>query len=77
MLDLLKILHAEHRSLAVTAESDGERTNNATERVIGWTYKIRAKSMRGFKSPDKALSHPYLSEYLRGDDGICDLRKVV
>jgi hypothetical protein len=55
----------------------GDRTNNATERVIGLTYEIRAKSIRGFKSWDKVLSHPYLLEYLRGDEGICDLRKVV
>jgi len=58
--------------------SDGhDRTNNATERVIGLSYKIRAKTMRGFKSWDKVLAHPYLSELLRGYDGICDLRKVV
>jgi len=52
-------------------------TNNATERVIELTYKIRAKTLRGFESWDKALSHPYLSVYLQGDDGMCDLRKVV
>ena len=58
--------------------SDGhDRTNNATERVIGLNYKIRAKTMRGFKAWEKVLSHPYLSELLRGHDGICDLRKVV
>jgi len=52
-------------------------TNNATERAIGLRYKIRAKTMRGFKSWDKALTHPYLSEFLRGEDGVCDLSKVV
>ena len=58
----------------------GDLTNNAAERVIGLTYKIRVKTMRGFKNPDRmlllrrvALAHPYLSEYLRGTDGVCDL----
>lgn len=58
--------------------TDGaDRTNNATERVIGLNYKIRAKTMRGFKAWEKVLGHCYLSEYLRGPDGICDLRKVI
>jgi transposase-like protein len=52
-------------------------TNNATERLIGLTYKIRAKTMRGFKSRDKALAHPYLSQFLQGTDGVCDLRQVI
>jgi hypothetical protein len=55
----------------------GDRTNNATERLIGLDYKIRAKTMRGFKALAKAVNHSYLSEYLRGVGGICDLRKVV
>lgn len=55
----------------------GDRTNNATERLIGLDYKIRVGSMRGIKAVGKALSHCYLSEYLRGDNGVCDLRKVV
>ncbi len=54
-----------------------DRTNNATERLIGLDYKIRAKTMRGFKSWPKAVNHCYLSEYLRGKDGVCDLRKVI
>lgn len=52
-------------------------TNNATERVIGLSYKIRAKTARGFKNMTKVLNHCYLSEYLRGAEGSCDLRKVV
>ena len=52
-------------------------TNNATERVIGLTFKIRAKTMRGFKSDRKALAHPYLANYLRGDHGVCDLTRIV
>lgn len=52
-------------------------TNNVTERIIGLTFKIRAKTMRGFKAEPKALGHAYLSSFLRGDNGICDLRKVI
>lgn len=55
----------------------GDRTNNVTERLIGLDYKIRAKTMRGFKALNKAVNHSYLSEYLRGVGRICDLRKVV
>jgi len=72
-----QLLQDIERTWQRVSSEDVDRTNNATERVIGLTYKIRAKTMRGFKSWDKALSHPYLSEYLRGNEGICDLRKVV
>jgi len=52
-------------------------TNNVTERMIGLTFKIRAKTMRGFKSVRKALAHPHLAFYLRGCSEICDLRKLI
>jgi len=52
-------------------------TNNVTEQIIGLTFKIRAKTMRGFKSQQKVLDPVYLSSFLRGEDGICDLRKVI
>ena len=54
-----------------------DRTNNATERIIGLDYKIRAKTMRCFKDWEKTLGHCYLSEFIRGQDGLCDLHKVV
>jgi len=54
-----------------------DATNNATERVIGLTYKIRAKTTRGMKSMTKILNNCYLSEYLRSRSGVCDLRKVI
>lgn len=72
-----QLLQHIERTWEKVSSQEGDRTNNATERVIGLTYKIRAKTMRGFKSWDKALSHPYLSEYLQVNDVICDLRKVV
>jgi len=54
-----------------------DATNNVTERIIGQTFKIRAKTMRGFKSLSKVVDHPYLSSLLRGEEGICDLRRVI
>jgi len=61
----------------VAAAGRTDPTNNVTERIIGLTYKIRAKTMRGFKVEAKALQHAYLSSFLRGEDGMCDLRKVI
>lgn len=68
--------HVERTWQKVSCDQ-GDRTNNATERIIGLDFKIRAKTMRWFKSWDKLLSHPYLSEFMRGSDGVCDFRKVV
>lgn len=72
-----QLLQHIERTWARLARAGPDSTNNATERVIGLTYKLRAKTMRGFKSPAKALTHPYLSQYLRGEGGVCDLRKIV
>lgn len=72
-----QLLQHIERTWEHVGRGPGDPTNNATERVIGLTYKIRAKTMRGFKSWDKALAHPYLSQYLRGENGICDLRRVI
>ena len=68
--------HIEQRWDHVSSDG-GDRTNNATERIIGLYYKIRIKTTRGLKNDDKVLGHCYLSEYLRGRDGVCNLRKVV
>lgn len=54
-----------------------DATNNATERVIGLTYKIRAKTTRGMKSMPKILNNCYLSEYLHSPSGVCDLGKLI
>jgi len=59
------------------SSDEGDRTNNATERIIGVDYKIWAKTMRGAKNINKVLGHCYLSEFLLGDNGVCDLRRVV
>jgi hypothetical protein len=45
--------------------------------MTGLTFKIRSKTMRGFKSMHKVLAHPYLANFLRGKAGVCDLREVI
>jgi hypothetical protein len=54
-----------------------DATNNTTERVIGLTYKIRARTMRKFKNRDKVLAHPYLAQFIRGTDGVYYFSKLV
>lgn len=72
-----QLLQHIERSWSSVSRDWFDPTNNATERIIGLTYKIRAKTMRGFKSQHKALCHPYLSQFLRGADGLCDLGRVI
>jgi len=72
-----QLLQNIERTWELVSDDLGDRTNNATERIIGLNYKIRDKTMRGFKAWDKVLGHCYLSEFMRGQDGLCDLRKVV
>jgi len=72
-----QLLQHIERTWPYVGRGPGDPTNNVTERVIGLTYKIRSKTMRGFKSWDKALTHPYLSQYLRGEKGVSDLRRVI
>ena len=72
-----QLLQHVERTWAKVSDDPSDPTNNATERLIGLTFKIRAKTMRGFKSQAKVLAHPYLAGYLRSQEGICDLRKVI
>jgi transposase-like protein len=72
-----QLLQHIERTWSSVGRGSGDPTNNVTERVIGLTYKIRSKTMRGFKNWDKALAHPYLSQYLRGENGVSDLRRVI
>jgi hypothetical protein len=72
-----QLLQYIERTWEKVSKDDTDRTNNTTERLIGLDYKVRAKTMRGFKSWQKVLNHCYLSEYLRGTNGTCDLRKVI
>lgn len=72
-----QLLQHVERTWEKVSDDPADATNNVTERLIGLTYKIRAKTMRGFKSQAKVLSHPYLASFVRGERGICDLRKVI
>jgi hypothetical protein len=72
-----QLLQHVERTWEKVSDDPVDPTNNATERLIGLTYKIRAKTMRGFKVEAKALGHAYLSSFLRGEDGRCDLGKVI
>lgn len=71
-----QLLQHVERTWSQVSDDVVDPTNNVTERLIGLTFKIRSKTMRGFKSQRKVLDHIYLSSFLRGDEGICDLRKV-
>lgn len=72
-----QLLQHIERTWSQVSRDTTDATNNTTERIIGLTYKIRAKTMRGFKSLDKAVAHPYLTQFIRGTDGLCDFRKVI
>jgi len=72
-----QLLQHIERTWAKVSDDPADPTNNATERLIGLTLKIRAKTMRGFKSKRKVLAHPYLANVLRGENGACDLRKII
>ena len=81
-----QLLQHVERTWAKVSDDPVDPTNNTTERIIGLTFKtclpaagrqVRAKTMRGFKAKHKVLAHPYLASFLRGQDGLCDLRKVI
>ena len=55
-------------------ETDSAKVRRHVQKFMA---EVGAETMRGFKSWDKVSTHPYLSEYLRGVNGVCDLRKVV
>jgi len=71
-----KLLEHVERTWEKVSDDPHDATNNVTERIIGLSFKIRAKTMRGFKSDRKVLEHPHLWEFLRGEGGIADLRKI-
>ena len=68
--------HVERTWSQVSCDSR-DATNNATESLIGLTYKIRVKTMRGMTSEEKVLNHPFLSEALRGRDGVCEMSDLL
>jgi hypothetical protein len=64
-----QLLQHIERTWEKVSDDPVDPTNNTTERLIGLTFKIRSKTMRGFKSMAKVLGHPYLSSYIRGRSG--------
>jgi len=72
-----QLLQHVERTWEKVSDDPHDPTNNATERIIGLTFKMRSKTMRGFKSQEKVLAHPYLSQFLRGQDKVADLRKII
>jgi len=72
-----QLLQHVERTWEQVSDDPVDPTNNATERQIGLTFKIRSKTMRGFKAMHKVLAHPYLASFLRAEGGLCDLRKVI
>ena len=72
-----QLLQHVERTWTQVSRDATDATNNTTERIIGLTYKIRAKTMRVFKGLDKAVAHPYLAQFIRPTDGLCDFRKVI
>jgi hypothetical protein len=72
-----QLLQHVERTWSKVSDDPVDATNNVTERVIGLTFKMRSKTMRGFKSDAKVPAHPYLASLLRGEDGTCDLRQVI
>jgi hypothetical protein len=72
-----QLLQHVERTWAKVSDDPANPTNNATERQIGLTYKIRWKTMRGFKSDRKALAHPCLASFLQGQDDRCELGRLL
>ena len=72
-----QLLQHVDRSWAQVSDDPLDATNNVTERLIGLTFKIRSKTMRGFKADAKIIAHPYLSSFLRGQGGVCHVESVL
>jgi hypothetical protein len=72
-----QLLQHVERTWDKVSDDTVDPTNNATERLIGLTFKIRTKTMRGLKASSKIVAHPYLGSFLRGQDGVCNLAEVL
>jgi transposase-like protein len=71
-----QLLQQVDRTWQRVSRDPTDATNNTTERLMGLNYKIRAKTMRGFKAIGKSVNHCYLSEFLRGTENRGSLRQV-
>jgi hypothetical protein len=54
-----------------------QHTNNATERMIGWSLKVRSKLMRGFKVKEHMVGFARLSGWMRGQGERVELGKLL
>jgi len=68
-----QLLQHVERTWEKVSDDPADPTNNATERLIGLTFKIRSKTMRGFKSMAKVMTHPCLAFFPRSSEGTCDI----
>ena len=53
-----------------------QETNNATERVIGWSIKERYRTMRGYKREDSIANVAMLTAWLREEPAGRDLSEL-
>lgn len=72
-----QLLQHVERAWEKVSDDPDDPTNNVTERIIGLTFKIRAKTMRGFKATAKVVAEAYLGSFLQGQAGVCDLQEVI
>jgi len=72
-----QLLQHVERTWEQVSDDPCDPTNSSAEQIIGLMLKIRAKMMRGFKAEAEVLDHPYLATFLRGSEGLCDLRQIV
>ena len=72
-----QLLQHVERTWEQVSDDPVDPTNNTTERLIGLTFKIRTKTMRGLKASSKIEAQPYLGSFLRGHEGVCDLTTVL
>jgi len=71
------LLQHVERTWEKVSSDPNDPTNNVTERLIGLTFKIRAKTLRGFKAQKKAIDPIYLASFLRGTNDPCNLKSLI
>jgi hypothetical protein len=54
-----------------------QHTNNTTERMIGWSLKVRSKMMRGFKVKEHIVGFARMSGWMRGEAERVELGKLL
>ena len=72
-----QLLRHMGRMWETVSDDPADPTNDARERLIALRFKIRAKTMRGFKSMPQVLARPHRAFFPRGQEGTRDLRQVI